>query len=137
MKEEDEEEYEDEEKEKEEVSKGIRYRTDKTTNSMQQSFLRNYQFLSSSRNVPYFMDSSLPRSQAPANCPYSEPDQSSPCHPNSTTVRSILILSCHLSLGLPRGFFPSGLLPKTLYAPHLSPICATCSSRFHYPSNIR
>ena len=90
MKEEDEEEYEeedddyddDEDEEKgKEVSRGIRYTTEKTTNSMQQSFLRNYQFLRSSRNVPYFMDSSLLRSQAPANSPYSKPDQSSPRFP--------------------------------------------------------
>ena len=39
----------------------------------------------------------------------------------------ILILSCHLHLGLPKwGLFPSGFPTKTLCPPHLSPISATC-----------
>ena len=49
--------------------------------------------------------------------------QSIPPHP--TSWRSILILSSHLRLGLPSGFFPSGFPTKTLYTP-LSPIHATC-----------
>ena len=32
----------------------------------------------------------------------------------------------HLRLGLPSGIFPSNLATKTLYAPHLFPIRATC-----------
>ena len=44
--------------------------------------------------------------------------QSVPTH--STSWRSILILSSHLSLDLPSGFFPSGFPTKTLYTPHLS-----------------
>jgi len=44
--------------------------------------------------------------------------------PQPTSWRWILILSPHLSLGLPRGLFPSGFPTKTLYTPLLSPICA-------------
>ena len=50
--------------------------------------------------------------------------QSIPSHP--TSWRSILILSSHLSLGLPSGLFPSDLPAKTLYTPLLSLIRATC-----------
>jgi hypothetical protein len=49
--------------------------------------------------------------------------QSTPPHPIS--LRSIFILSSYLRLGLPSGFFPSGLSTKILYAFHFS-ICATC-----------
>jgi hypothetical protein len=44
-----------------------------------------------------------------------------PCY-----LRSILIWSTHLCLGLPSGLFPSGFPTNILYAFIFSPICATC-----------
>ena len=41
--------------------------------------------------------------------------------PQPTSWRSILILSTHLSLGLPSGLFPSGFPTRTLYAPSPPP----------------
>ena len=46
--------------------------------------------------------------------------------PHPTSWRSILILSSHLCLCLPSGFFPSGFPTKAQYTPLLYPICATC-----------
>ena len=70
-------------------------------------------------------EGSLQRSQVPTTLPYPKPDQSSP-FPPSTSWRSILILSCHLYLGLLSGLIPLSFPTKTLYAPHLYPICVTC-----------
>ena len=43
--------------------------------------------------------------------------------PHPTSWKSILILSTHLSLGLPSGLFPSGFPPSPHpYAPHAQPI---------------
>ena len=49
--------------------------------------------------------------------------QSTPSHP--ITLRSILILSTHLHLGLPSGLFPSYFPTNILYAFLVSPIRAT------------
>ena len=47
-------------------------------------------------------------------------------YPHPISWRSILILSTHLSLGLPSGLFPSGFPTKTLYTTLSSSIRATC-----------
>ena len=47
-------------------------------------------------------------------------------YPHHTSWRSILILSTHLRLGHPSGFFPSGFPTKTLYTPISLPTRATC-----------
>ena len=47
-------------------------------------------------------------------------------YPHPTSWRSVLILSTHLSLGLPSGLLPSGFPTKTLYTPLYLPIRATC-----------
>jgi hypothetical protein len=57
-------------------------------------------------------------------CP--EPDQSIPCH--HTSLRSILILSTHLRLGLHSGLFPSVFLTSILDAFFFSPIRAIMAS---------
>ena len=46
--------------------------------------------------------------------------------PHPTSWRSILILSFHLSLGLPSGLFPSSFLTKTLYTPLIYPTRDLC-----------
>jgi hypothetical protein len=55
-------------------------------------------------------EGSLPCSQKPATGPYPEPAESSSPH---RSLRSILMLSSHLRLGLPSGLFPLGLPTKT------------------------
>jgi hypothetical protein len=56
--------------------------------------------------------------------------KSAPSHP--TSLRSILILSFYLSLGLPCVLFPSGFPTKILYKSLLSSIRATCpDNRIH------
>jgi hypothetical protein len=69
-------------------------------------FLKSHQLCSHSVTSQHFMEpeGSLPYSQDPSTGPHPEPDQSSPYHP---ILRSILILSIHLRLGLPSGLFPS------------------------------
>ena len=56
--------------------------------------------------------------------PWASSIQSIPPHP--TSLRSILILTSQLGLGLPIGLFPPGLPTKTLYTPLSSPLRAAC-----------
>jgi len=73
-----------------------------------------------------FITGSLPLLQVTATFPCAEPDQFSRCPPHPTSWRSILILSSYLRLGLPSGLFSLCFPTKTLYAPLLFPIRATC-----------
>jgi hypothetical protein len=77
---------------------------------------------------PHFMkpEGSLPRSKAPASCPYPEPEPSSPNIPIPLLEKSILISSFDLCLSLKSGLFPSGFRIKTLHAPFLFSIHVKC-----------
>ena len=75
-------------------------------------------------------EGSLPHSQVPTTCPYPMPARPSPHPPHSTSCRSILILSSHLRLGLPRCLLPESFPTKTLYTPLFSPLRAT------YPAHL-
>ena len=68
-----------------------------------------------------------PHSQESPTCPCHEPDQPSPCPPQSTSWGSILILSSHQHLGLPSDLFPSGFPTTALYTSLLSSILDTLS----------
>jgi hypothetical protein len=69
-------------------------------------------------------EGSSPCSQELATCPYPEPNESNP-HPQTLSLRSILMLSSYPCLGLPSGLLPSGF-PTKMYAPLVSPMRATC-----------
>jgi hypothetical protein len=71
-------------------------------------------------------EGSSPDSQQPATGPCLEPVGSNPHPPKPISLRSILIPSSHLRIGLPSGLFPPGFPTKTLYTFHSSPMRATC-----------
>jgi hypothetical protein len=68
---------------------------------------------------------SIPCSQEPSTGPYPKPRQSNQHHPILSLLRSILILSTHLHLGLPSGLFLSGFSTNILYVFLFSTIRAT------------
>jgi hypothetical protein len=76
-------------------------------------FLRSHQLCSHSRTSQHFKEpeGSSPCSQEPSTGPYPEPDRSSP----HNLVRSTLILSTHLRLGLHSALIPSGFPTNILY----------------------
>jgi hypothetical protein len=71
------------------------------------------QLCSPSRTSQHFMEpeGSMPCSQEPSTGPYPEPHPSNPI-----SLRSILILTTHLRLGIPIGLFPSGFPTNILHA---------------------
>jgi hypothetical protein len=79
--------------------------------------LRSLQLLSHTRIFQYVMEPEglSPCFQKPSTDPYLQPDQSSLYHP-ILSLRSILILSFYLCVGLPGGLFPCGFPSKILYA---------------------
>jgi hypothetical protein len=77
-------------------------------------FLRSYQLRSYSIISQHFIEPrfALPCSQEPSTNPIPGPDESRPYHPILYLLRSILILSSHLRLGIPSGLIPSGFPTK-------------------------
>ena len=59
---------------------------------------------------------SMTHSQRLSNNPFPEPNQPNSSYLFPIYIRSILILSSHLRLGLPKGFFPVGSPVKILKA---------------------
>ena len=80
---------------------------------------------------------SMPHSQGLSNNSYPEPNQTQLPALIPISSRSILILSSHLCLGLPKGLFPVGLPVKTfestptfLYSSYMT--CSSQPSRFNH-----
>ena len=73
----------------------------------------------------------MPHSQGLSNNSYPESNQ--PKFPALLPIssRSILILSSHLRLGLPKGLFPAGLLVQILKVLLPSSILATCPAHLN------
>jgi len=93
-----------------------------------QSFLKNNWSLSWSRNLPHFHETPRLITVFTKAChlplPWVRQTQSTFSYPIS--FRFILIVSSHLHLGLPSGFFLSDFPTTTLYAFLLFPTHATC-----------
>jgi len=70
------------------------------------------------------LEGPLPSSQEPTSSPCPETGESSYTTSQLISLRSSLILSSYLHLGLPRGLFSSGFPSKILYAFFISPMRA-------------
>ena len=81
----------------------------------------------------------MPHSQGLPNNPYPGPNQPNSSLLISISLKSILILSSNLRLGLPKGLFPVGLPVKILKAfLHSGYMTCPCQSyRFNHPDYIR
>jgi hypothetical protein len=90
--------------------------------------LRSRQSLSYSKTSQNFMElEGISQClQQPAIGPYPELHESSPYHPHTISLRSILILYSHLRLGLPSGLFPPSFPTKTLYSFLFALMRGTC-----------
>jgi hypothetical protein len=92
-----------------------------------------------SESVAQEPEGSSPFSWQLANVPYPEPVESNP-HPQPISLRSILISSSHLHLGLPSCLFPSGFPTKSCALSFLSHAChMSCpphSPWFDLPNDI-
>jgi hypothetical protein len=98
-------------------------------NSMEQSFLRNQQYLSYQEICNFYRAwGSLLSLQGSAPGLYPESNEISQIQMPSF-LQNILIPS-HLFLGLTSEFFPPDVLTRTLYAFYVSPICVTCHTHF-------
>jgi hypothetical protein len=71
-------------------------------------------------------EGSSPHLQQLGTKPYSEPTEPTQHPPQPISLRSILITSSHLRLGLPRSLFPSAFTTKIFYTFLSSPMLATC-----------
>jgi hypothetical protein len=102
-------------------------------------FFISRQLYSYSENSQNFTEpeGSLPCSQELSTYPYPQPDQSRPYH-LILSLKIHFVLSAHLHLGLPNGFFPSGfatdILYEFLFSPfelHASPISFSFTWSFY------
>ena len=92
-----------------------------------ENFLRSQQVLSQSGNSRILWNPKIHYRSHKSLPPVPILSQIDPVHvPHPNSRRFILILSFHLHLGLPSGLLPSGFPIKTLHAPFLFPVCATC-----------
>ena len=74
-------------------------------------------------------EGSLPHSQVPATCSYSEPAQSGQC-PHIALLEDLFNINSLLCLGVPNGLFPSRFPTKTMYTALLYLIRATYQAHF-------